>query len=65
MVGRPKKEYPPLFEPSYVNFEDRRDELLYITPVLCPECRSAVVGVYGTHKRKGRRVQYYQCHDFS
>ncbi|MCF2140151.1 MAG: ogr/Delta-like zinc finger family protein [Candidatus Lokiarchaeota archaeon] len=61
MVGRPKKEYPPLFEPLCINFEDGREEILEIIPVLCPECRSAVVGVYGTHKRKGRRVQYYQC----
>ncbi|MCF2140118.1 MAG: hypothetical protein K9W44_08700 [Candidatus Lokiarchaeota archaeon] len=61
MVGRPKKEYPPLFEPLYINIEDRREELLEIIPVLCPECRSAVVGPCGTHKRKGRRVQYYQC----
>ncbi|MCF2140464.1 MAG: hypothetical protein K9W44_10470 [Candidatus Lokiarchaeota archaeon] len=46
MVGCPKKEYLPLFVPLCINFEDGREGILEIIPVLCPECRSAVVGVY-------------------
>ena len=61
MIGRPKKKYSEIWRPIYIETEIEAIELLKNIPVLCPDCQSAEIGTFGTHKRQNGRVEYFQC----
>ncbi len=61
MIGRPKKKYGEIWRPICIETENNTIEPLKNIPVLCPDCQSAEVGTFGTHKRQNGRVECFQC----
>jgi len=61
MVGRSKKVYIPLYRDVYIETEAKQRLLFATIQLLCPICQSALVGTFGTRKRKNGRVEYFQC----
>jgi len=61
MVGRNKKIYKSLWRPIEVQGESGARFLLGKIQLLCPVCGSPVVGEFGTHPRKVKRVETFQC----
>lgn len=61
MAGRPKKEYEKLRRPIHVEMPNQYRFLLAWIVVTCPACGSWLVGTNGTRRRKGTRVEGFQC----
>ncbi len=61
MIGRTKKLYEPLWRSIKAQNKEGRRFSLGKIQLLCPVCGSCVVGEYGTHKRKFKRVETFQC----
>ena len=60
-VGRKNKVYGLLWRPIEIQSESGTRVSLGKMQLLCPICRSSVVGEYGTHSRKFKRVETFQC----
>lgn len=60
MIGRKEKVYMPLWRPIEVQNENGNRFLLGKIQVCCPVCGSPEVGTYGTHGRKGTRLEVFQ-----
>lgn len=61
MTGRYKKVYEPLWRSIEAQNENGVRFCLGKIQVLCPVCGSPLIGGYGTHKRKIKRVEMFQC----
>jgi len=61
MIGRPKKKYSEIWRPICIETENKTTEPLKNIPVLCPNCHSAKIGTFGTHKRQNGRAESFQC----
>lgn len=61
MVGRKIKVYGPLWRPIEVQSENGMRFSLGKMQLLCSICRSPVIGEYGSHSRKFKRVETFQC----
>ena len=61
MTGRNKKVYEPIWRPIEAQNEKRTRFSLGKIQVFCPACGSPLVGGYGTHRRKIKRVETFQC----
>ena len=61
MPGRKKKKYKPLWRTLTAHGENGTSIYLGKMQLLCPVCKSALVGEYGTRKRKSGRVEAFQC----
>ncbi len=61
MTGRYKKVYEPIWRSIEAQNGRGVHFCLGKIQVLCPACGSPLVGGYGTHKRKTKRVETFQC----
>jgi hypothetical protein len=61
MVGRIKKVYKSIWRPIEVQSESGQRFSIGEIQLLCPVCESPIVGEFGTHARKNKRVETYQC----
>jgi hypothetical protein len=63
MIGRKKKKYDPLWRSIEVQTERGTRFSIGKIQLYCPACGSPLVGEFGTHKRKDKRVETFQCKD--
>ena len=61
MVGRIKKVYKSIWRPIEVQSERGQQFSIGEIQLLCPVCGSPIIGEFGTHARKGKRVETFQC----
>ncbi len=61
MVGRKIKVYGPLWRLIEAQNKNGTRFSLGKIQLLCPSCGSPVIGEYGTHERKVKRVETFQC----
>ncbi len=61
MTGRYKKIYKSIWR--YIEAQNERGVRFCLgkIPILCPACGSSLVGGNGTHDRKTKRVEMFQC----
>ena len=63
MIGRKRKNYEPLWRSIEVQTESGTRFSIGEIQLYCPKCRSPLVGGFGTHGRKNKRVETFQCKD--
>lgn len=61
MVGRPKKIYGQLYRDVFIEITKGYRFLFATILMICPECKSSLVGPYGTKLIKYGRIEMFQC----